>query len=452
MAKPTIPYQKITANPSHLVDCPPASDRTRLAAPHKIEEGQSDMQMMHRSQFQPAFEIDAEDVLVLPAGLSGLASTTTWSEVLEVWQKADAARRAYGEEIFDPAWDAAHQQRQAEERALQRLIDEIPHYTTERTYVAEAGRRHMSTSSQVDVRAALTFHQDDDDGEFTLCCRELVRGIGKRFAAEQEIRDNFEFSHAGPFDPAIEREMRRLEQLEQQAWDAVAKFPVATPGDFVAKIKFLRSQGCGENHADVQADLARIWGGERRAIEVADWQAAMSAYISARDAYHRQRTDDLCDAMIDAENRLRSVRAPDLEALEWKIWSLRAEAEDAGSGMADLDVMLDDIRDIRTIELVMAVRTDLEDIAANSSPFIAIYQRFMAAFNGLNAAMKDAEADDGSALSEVYHTAAHDLAEARPATDREFRLKFMALWREGGAPSEATIARMLEDAQALGGS
>lgn len=409
------------------------------------------MQMMHRSQFQPAFEIDAEDVLALPAGLSGLASTT-WSEVLEAWQEADAARRAYGEEIFDPAWDAVHQQRQTEERALQRLIDEIPHYTTERTYVAEAGRRHMSTSNQVDVRAALTFHQDDDDGEFTLCCRELVRGIGKRFAAEQDIRDNFEFSHDGPYDPPIDTEMRRLEQLEQKAWDAVVKFPVATPGDFVAKIQLLRSQGCGENNADVQADLARIWGGERRANEVADWQAAMSAYISARDAYHRQRNDDLCDAMIDAENRLRSVRAPDLEALEWKIWSLRAEAEDSCIGTSELEVILDDIRDIRTIELVTAVRTELEDIAADSSPFIAIYQRFMAAFKALNAAMKDPEADDGSTPSEVYHTAAHDLAEARPATDREFRLKFLALWREGGAPSEATIARMLEDAQVLDGN
>ena len=46
MAKSTVPFRKITANPSQLVDCPPVTERTRLKNPHKIEEGQSDMNMM----------------------------------------------------------------------------------------------------------------------------------------------------------------------------------------------------------------------------------------------------------------------------------------------------------------------------------------------------------------------------------------------------------------------
>jgi len=46
MAKPTVPFRKITANPSQLVDCPPPTERTRLGDLHKNEEGQSDMNMM----------------------------------------------------------------------------------------------------------------------------------------------------------------------------------------------------------------------------------------------------------------------------------------------------------------------------------------------------------------------------------------------------------------------
>ena len=60
MAKPTVPFRKITANPSQLVDCPPPTERTRLGDLHEIEEGQSDMKMMHSDSFLPAQEVTAE--------------------------------------------------------------------------------------------------------------------------------------------------------------------------------------------------------------------------------------------------------------------------------------------------------------------------------------------------------------------------------------------------------
>ncbi|WP_454888694.1 hypothetical protein [Sphingobium indicum] len=58
MAKPTIPYRKITANPSRLIDCPPATERTRLGNLHKIEEGQSDMNMMSSINMLDAMPIE----------------------------------------------------------------------------------------------------------------------------------------------------------------------------------------------------------------------------------------------------------------------------------------------------------------------------------------------------------------------------------------------------------
>ena len=63
MAKLTIPYRKITANPSQLVDSPPACERTRLKTCQKNEEGQSAMYMTHGKKFQPAHKVDTADAL-----------------------------------------------------------------------------------------------------------------------------------------------------------------------------------------------------------------------------------------------------------------------------------------------------------------------------------------------------------------------------------------------------
>ncbi|WP_341897353.1 hypothetical protein [Sphingobium sp. YR657] len=445
MAKATIPHWKITANPSQLVDCPPASERTRLAAPHKIEEGQSDMQMMQPSQFQPAYEFDAADALSLIVPKRRLAPTQAWDDAVETWRQTDAARRAYGEEIFDPAWDAAQQQRQTEERELQRQIDEIPHYTTVLSHKAASGTRHMSTGNPVDVRAAMVFHGYDDEEDFTLCCRELVRGIGHRFAAEQEIRDRFEFSHDGPFDPAIDAEMKRLEQLDQPAWDAVIRFPAVTLGDLVAKVEFLQSQECDVDHAELLTDLTRIWnvGQPVKDInDVANWQEAMGAYTAAKDAYERDRSDELCNAMIDAEYRLRRMRAPDLDAIEWKILSLQVEAEDATLGQAEFDVILGDLRKLRTAEAPGAAVSEISVATLGDTPFMSICRQFMAAYEALNAA----GGDDEGRLGEAYHAVFRVLIETRPSNDREFRLKFLALWGDGGAPNEEIVASMVKDA------
>jgi hypothetical protein len=54
-------------------------------------------------------------------------------------------------------------------------------------------------------------------------------------------------------------------------------------------------------------------------------------------------------------------------------------------------------------------------------------------------------------MRDVYIEALHDLIKARPTNDREFRLNFMALWDEGGAPVEDVVLRVLDDAHRFAG-
>lgn len=351
MAKPTIPYQKITANPSRLVDCPPASDRTRLAAPHKVEEGQADMQMMHANQFQPAHELDAAEVLSLSVPLGRPAPTAAWIAAATGWQLSDAARKIYVKETWGPAWDATINARVADEQKLQSQIATIPHFTTEISYESSDGEAvHMTTANDLDIRAAMSGATGADDDNFRRCCRDLIRGIGARFAAEQEIREQFEFGPGRQIDPTIEAEMDRLDGIAQEAWDVLVKFPAGTPGDLLAKTEFLQSLDVEVDHAELMIDILRIWGGAPSMPDrtAAYWQEAMRAYVAAKAASDSDNDSpqaaNLCDLMVEAEDRLREAAAPDLAAVEWKIISLQKLAEDIILEPSALNSVLADVR------------------------------------------------------------------------------------------------------------
>lgn len=88
---------------------------------------------------------------------------------------------------------------------------------------------------------------------------------------------------------------------------------------------------------------------------------------------------------------------------------------------------------------------------AEPSSFMPIYNHFMAIWAAYNNAPADTPFEEEERLGDIYMEAYEDLIRARPTNDREFRLKFLALWDDGGAPREAVVSRVLEDAHRLAG-
>lgn len=351
MAKPTLQPRKITANPSHLVDCPPSSERTRLRASHKTESSETDMQMMNANEFRPTFEISAGEALSVAGSLARPMPTIAWISAMDAWRTSDAARKAYGDEVWKPAWDAAESQRLADEHQLQCQIATIPHFTTETAYESADGEMvHMTTATDLHIRAAMSGATGSEDDNFRRCCRELIQGIAARFVAEQEIRDRFEFNPGRELDPAVDAEMTRLEQIDHEAWEALTRFPAATLGELVAKTEFLRSLDCEIDHNELLADLTRIWNGGRSLSGngAREWQDAMAAFQVAKEASDNDIDSDaaesLCEAMVHAADYLREVPAPDLAALEWKVEYLRELAAMLILEPTAFDIILADIR------------------------------------------------------------------------------------------------------------
>ncbi len=107
-----------------------------------------------------------------------------------------------------------------------------------------------------------------------------------------------------------------------------------------------------------------------------------------------------------------------------------------------------DRRAFLTAALVAPVAIAAPAVAQTSS-FMPIYNRFMAIWMEYNNAPADTSYEEEGRLGDIYIAALNDLIKAHPTNDREFRLKFLALWDDGGSPREDIILRVLDDAKRL---
>lgn len=102
---------------------------------------------------------------------------------------------------------------------------------------------------------------------------------------------------------------------------------------------------------------------------------------------------------------------------------------------------------------VKAMQTnEINALASPASSFMPVYNRFMAIWMEYNNAPADTSYEEEERLGDIYIAALNDLIKVHPTTDREFRLKFLALWDDGGSPREDIILRVLDDANRLGWS
>lgn len=200
-----------------------------------------------------------------PTGLicTPLATTPQWQSAVKAMEAASDAYDAYYKAIYEPIWNARRQPLSDEEAELQRRIDAVPHYSTERTYLSEDGTpARMTTRNNAEVRAALGFVDDieSENDDYRECARELLSLFGKRCAQEHEIKKGFVFSELADMPADIEVEHDRLEKAGAETWRAVAEFEAATPGDLIAKVAFLKTQDDNLDPDEMLADLRRVFG------------------------------------------------------------------------------------------------------------------------------------------------------------------------------------------------
>lgn len=191
-----------------------------------------------------------------------MEATPQWHAAVKAMDAARDAYDAYYKTIYEPAFNARKQKRHDEEAELQRRINAIPHYTTSKSYASQSGvDTFMSTRNTMDVRVALDhFNSTQHADDFIACCRELFQAICQRIAQEHEIKEGFTFSEVADMPADIEAEHDRLENLNYAAFRAVTEFEAATPGDLMTKVAFLKEHDCEIDHAEMLADLARVFG------------------------------------------------------------------------------------------------------------------------------------------------------------------------------------------------
>ena len=78
---------------------------------------------------------------------------------------------------------------------------------------------------------------------------------------------------------------------------------------------------------------------------VSKWDAAMRFYLDAKAMHEANHGDEqLCEAMIDAEDALLAVPAPHLAAVEWKLRYWRQMAEANTLMPANFDRIITDVQ------------------------------------------------------------------------------------------------------------
>lgn len=402
MAKPTIPYQKITANPSRLVDCPPASERTRLAAPHKIEEGQSDMQMMHASRFEPASEISA-------------------AEALGVAEVAD--------EHAAVPWDLE----MAEYRAIKQAA--IDHDANVLNPIAEEMRRIWPDGAAPEDARYGEYQAYRLSSGYIAACETSTR----LWDAEDNARRPL-LAAPSPHSAALLWKLEHLfgpEQIEQEgghipAWSEEFVRP------FFDDIRRLAGEGFSTSAPGGDAQMVALETKVR-----SDWQLAERNLQGLEAAWNLDRySDELANAAGQAAWDLCKMPAPNLDAPEWKLKHWQDFSRDC---VMEPEAFTDLLTDVQRLKAT----STYGDRPAAPSGFKHVYDRFRTAWLDVCNAPIGTAHEEVDRLGDLYIAHREELVHASPSTDREFRLKFLALWAEGGAPTEDVIAMVIADAEAL---
>jgi len=397
MAKPTVPFRKITANPSQLVDCPPPTERTRLGDLHEIEEGQSDMKMMHSDSFLPAQEVTAEFAMGVLQASKAEPHLLSWGDAMASYLAALAVAERHDLEVMRPI---------AEERDRiwgGHVYSQDPRWAKYDGWRKSAGYHAAAEETQrlwsiQGEKEQVLLEMPAPHGA------ALLWKLERLFGPEARETDNF----TGSWAP----------HCVDPFFDDIRRWAHAIDAQSVSQV-----------------------------IEPNSWNAAMSEYLAAKvvsdaEPSSSDQSEALCDKMVDAEMRLLKMPAPDLRAVEWKLLSWQEHSRDCVVEPSNFDDMLADVRRLSADGWPSRP-------AARRSAFIPIYDQFMAAWLNLNNAPGDISNEEEQRLGDIYIEAFRDLVRAHPSSDREFRLKFLALWTDGGAPDKDITERVIADAQRL---
>ena len=200
-------------------------------------------------------------VLAAPKASKAVTSAE-WRRILANYRASDKAFGAFCRDRFDPAHSAWRERESARKASLQQQIDALPHYETTAKYeTMENGWRSMSTRKPVDVAMAASFTLKPSSApcDFDTCCAELHAASQRRETAAQGLRD------AMPpevFDPALEQENKRWEDVNGAAYSAVVDFEPSTLADLTAQIAFFEQEDREVDPTELLASLARLRKGE----------------------------------------------------------------------------------------------------------------------------------------------------------------------------------------------
>lgn len=402
MAKPTLQPRKITANPSRLVDSPPASERTRLAAPHKSEEGQSDMQMMHAIEFQEGSEISVAEALV-PAEFTEYHAAMAWDLKMAEYLAIQQAAKDHDANVLNPVSD-------------------------------EMDRIWPDGACPGDARYN-EYHAYRISSGYLAACE----ASGRLWAAEDKARRPL-LAAPAPHSAALLWKLEHLfgpEQIEQEgghitAWSEEFVRP------FFDDVRRLAGAGLSTSAPGGDAQMVTLTTKDR-----SDWQIAERNLQGLEAAWSLDRySDELANAAGQAAWDLCKMPAPNLDALEWKLKHWQDFSRDC---VIEPEAFTDLLTDVQRLNATSACG----DRPAAQSGFIHVYDRVRAAWLNVNDAPIGTPHEEEERLGDLYIAHREELVHARPSTDREFRLKFLALWAEGGAPNDDVIAKVIKDAELL---
>ena len=206
--------------------------------------------------------------IALPSAVSAAIVAPTgpsarWYAALARMREASDKVSAFYKSVYTPHHEDLQRRIGEAEADLERRVAAIPHYETRQQIMLPSGeRRSLSTAIQIDVLVAADFDRrrhdlSGEDPEYAACCMELHPQAVRRANAEKALRENFA---APEIDPQIWAECERLEAASLAAWNSVVCFEAENLSNLIAKIEYLRSEDCEVDHAELLADLARIYG------------------------------------------------------------------------------------------------------------------------------------------------------------------------------------------------
>lgn len=173
---------------------------------------------------------------------------TELAALIEAGRQASAAAADFYDNVCAPADDAAAAE-----------IAAIPHFTTTSSWdVGEGARRHLTTSSETDVRMARLWIRLIDQGqpwslspEKVATCRELVAALDDRSARIEEVNKKWRLAEQNA-------RCDELGSAASVAEMAALRCPATSLAELLAKLEYAREievdldQIADEIHADVR--------------------------------------------------------------------------------------------------------------------------------------------------------------------------------------------------------